>query len=498
MRKVAILAVLLCAGVVGAAPLIRMISPYAESLPPPVMSNWPSGLIGYWSFDEQFNDETTNHNWARIGSAGSITTNARVGAGSLSLNGGVGAVRCWETNYNAYTNNWTLSFWAYAKWAESKTTVFPIGLNQATWYTVANGIRLGGVNQSVWWPSNSIAMDGYNSVYAHTYHSTWKNSDTGAWHNIAIVWSTNGTQCAIYKDGVSLPLSITNAGGLRWPPFCLSFGARPDNGPYNESWPFYGYIDEVSLFGRCLTNTEISLLANPPVTNIPLPLGVAKTNDDSVLRARMVSSETLYVSDASYKGTAWGTRRTGGAAPTWATNKWYNDGGDGIRIPDKDYFSFSNTPLTIGTWLKPYQYQTTNAIMTKTTAGTALREWEMYLSATNPTLAFTLYDSQSNSATWTSNPLNLDTNLWFHAAFSLDGAHQVGRWYTNGALDICSTQTTLTAALRNTTNEVNWMLGNGSWTPFIGWYGNTDIYTNDLPSTVTNIYTAVTGVYTNP
>lgn len=97
---------------------------------------------------------------------------------------------------------------------------------------------------------------------------------TGGWHHIALVYTASGTSWAYYLDG-SLKDTITKA-NLNTPatPSELNIGGRMTYGAY-----FTGVADEVGIWGRALTSTEITTLYNggsglqyPFVTGTNYPL----------------------------------------------------------------------------------------------------------------------------------------------------------------------------------------------------------------------------------
>jgi hypothetical protein len=85
----------------------------------------------------------------------------------------------------------------------------------------------------------------------------------GIWYHVAATY--DGSQMRIYKNGLEVA-SINKTGAVDTNPNVLAvIGNQP---PTAGSWPFDGLIDEVRIYNRALSATEIAAIANPVTTGL--------------------------------------------------------------------------------------------------------------------------------------------------------------------------------------------------------------------------------------
>jgi hypothetical protein len=83
------------------------------------------------------------------------------------------------------------------------------------------------------------------------------NVPTGAWHHYALTWSGSTTRTKkLWVDGTSNVQSTT---AIAFDTALIIFGADQNNG-VSGGW-YYGLIDDVRIYNRVLTATEIQALA---------------------------------------------------------------------------------------------------------------------------------------------------------------------------------------------------------------------------------------------
>lgn len=86
---------------------------------------------------------------------------------------------------------------------------------------------------------------------------------TGRWYHVAATY--DGSRMLLYKNGVEIA-SINKSGSIDTNPNVLAtIGNQP---PAAGSWPFDGLIDDVRIYNRALSATEIAAIANPITTGL--------------------------------------------------------------------------------------------------------------------------------------------------------------------------------------------------------------------------------------
>ncbi|MFA5105921.1 MAG: LamG domain-containing protein [Candidatus Micrarchaeia archaeon] len=205
---------------------------------------YPSGLVSYWPFDSNANDAMGINN-------GTVS-----GAALTSTGGQVSGSYVFNPASNAYisvanpaslplgSSPRTMLVWfKKATPAISGTTAFLGGYG-----TNSNGNRFG----LALWSSGLAGFEGANLVCAASVSA----ADTN-WHLLAAVLpegQTNAGSVQIYFDGVYSPCVSVLDGTVNTTQAPLQIGVMPSVGLYY----FNGSIDEVALFNRSLSASEIS------------------------------------------------------------------------------------------------------------------------------------------------------------------------------------------------------------------------------------------------
>ena len=205
------------------------------------------GLVGYWSFDEGSgniaHDYSGNNNDGTIFGA---SWTAGVSDGALYFDGNNDAVRVNDDPTLEGFSALTISAWA-RPYEEHGT-----GYNQG--YVVGKYKD----GYSIHSPHRIFAAEGnWVGVIADgsdNYRVRYYNFDVYDWYHLVLWW--NGNTLRLYVNGdladsVSAPITLyTNNEKLR-------FGERAP-----ECW-FHGKIDEIRIYNRDLTYSEIQNLYNP-------------------------------------------------------------------------------------------------------------------------------------------------------------------------------------------------------------------------------------------
>ena len=195
-------------------------------------------MKGYWSFEQGAIDESGNNNHGNI--IGAVPAIGRFGK-SLKFNG--------SSNYVSVPHSSSLNMSG--------------GISMLAWFKTGGTNNYSGIiqkfldsNNTGWGLSyhlngNLRADFGNGSGYIYVVSSGIDVRDN-RWHFTCATY--NGSNAKIYIDG-KLRGSISGSGYLTNNTSNLGFGEDDDGGAYRY---FNGYIDEVAIFSRTLSSTEIS------------------------------------------------------------------------------------------------------------------------------------------------------------------------------------------------------------------------------------------------
>ena len=208
---------------------------YTASTPPPcnpLAANLMNGLVGYWPFCGNANDESGNGNNGTVN--GATLTSDRFGNANAaySFDGVNDFIEVVGVNYGT-GNQHTISAWV------NLVASYPGGYPQH--YIIDNGTTLGGVYlntdvDEIQFGCNSIG----NSV------------SLGTWHNYVGV--VNGNSFKVYLDGVYLGANTScNVQFLN--SIALNIGRSNVNTEFAN-----GKLDDICIWNRALTQNEITQL----------------------------------------------------------------------------------------------------------------------------------------------------------------------------------------------------------------------------------------------
>lgn len=230
---------------------------FAQNVPSYVPTD---GLVGYWGFNGNANDESGNANNGTVNGA-TLTTN-RFGYSNSAYNFN-GISNYIQTNFHGILDNnfRTISFWAKST-SSSEMAAFSYG-----GYSV-KGDRFDG-----YFNFNGLGCTA-NIGGAAVSYSTPSQVNDNNWHNYIYVVEKINSQAInikIYQDGILLtnvissyfpntPLITVNGIGLR-------FGKTTYAGIPSY---FNGNLDDIGFWNRALSQQEITTMyyANQCITNI--------------------------------------------------------------------------------------------------------------------------------------------------------------------------------------------------------------------------------------
>ncbi len=205
-----------------------------------------SSLVGFWKFEEA--TSTVAYDSSPTGANGTLTngptwTTGRVGGG-LSFDGINDYV---DTSYATDLPTWTIAAWVKSPTAPSSSAASgPVHRNanfQINWnhpnatFRGAVAFRIGGVSTGTWYPAS------FGSLQANT------------WYHLTATY--DGENLKAYKDGVLITANSTPSGNADSETNTLKFGRHSNSAQY-----FSGTADEIRVYSRALTDTEVSSLFN--------------------------------------------------------------------------------------------------------------------------------------------------------------------------------------------------------------------------------------------
>jgi hypothetical protein len=213
-----------------------------------------NGLIGWWPFNGNANDESGNGNNGTVN--GAILTIDRFGDGdkAYSFDGINDIINASSNNLPVGASSRTISFWYFLN-----------SLNQTNDQKVLVGYG-GGINCSDWsatlWPITTHPSLDIN----YNYVSYSNNVQLGSWyHYLATYDSVDGTSIIapkLYINGIlqtnqSTINNTCNINTLTTIPLVIGGGTFG-----NSDMFFDGKIDDIGIWNRALTQQEISDLYN--------------------------------------------------------------------------------------------------------------------------------------------------------------------------------------------------------------------------------------------
>ncbi len=279
----------------------------------------------------------------------------------------------------------------------------------------------------------------------------------GQWHYVVATWdgttSANGTK--LYLNGVLVD-SQTSTGTTLADTFNLYLG-----GAVNSTFFYTGQLDDVRVYNRSLTNSEISylynngngreILPNSPVTFTPSAgptFGSEETTPGPVAYWKMDEGQGQTVFDNSNKnnGTLGANSSASTDDPTWKQESdclsgkclQFDGANDYVNMPST-FSNLSGNVNTFSAWVRLNSYDTNGCTLLSTNTGNSVL-WQIQ---NNTTLWFDL----NNSVTITPTPFA--DNQWRHLEMTYDGT--TARVYVNGNLVGSNTfaRTSLTSGAKN-------------------------------------------------
>ena len=221
------------------------------------------GMVGWWTFDgpkmfSNVTDSSGRNNNGKLLHSGSGTTTVAGRAGQALMFDGVND----EVNLDLLTDldfsqedAFTVAAWVYPKGTASTKIIFG---RASTFTSAANVVYYFAINNTLATRYSSQISDGTNLISATAAAGTVSRDK---WQHLVLLW--DGTTLILYKNTVSIATGVNVSFTGLWDGNTAakketSIGA---NGTTEaQTWP--GGIDDVRVYGRALSTTEIQQLYN--------------------------------------------------------------------------------------------------------------------------------------------------------------------------------------------------------------------------------------------
>jgi hypothetical protein len=228
-----------------------------------VMAQVPSyvptnGLVGYWPFNGNANDVSSNANNG-INNGATLTIDRFGNSNSAySFNGGVNYINVASNSTLDFssTNKITISLWMYSTITPNANEVFVLISKQDSAGTTQKGFNV--ANELI--ATYLLVKNGVSSLQAYSGIAGLQLNN-GVWHNLVFIYDNGITKA--YKNGVLINEGFTSTiiGSSTQP---LRFGkpswAAPNIAEYN------GKLDDIGIWNRALTQDEIISLYQAEVS----------------------------------------------------------------------------------------------------------------------------------------------------------------------------------------------------------------------------------------
>ena len=420
------------------------------------------GLVGYWPFNGNANDQSGNGNNGTVISG--LLSNDRLGNANSSyyLNG--------QTDYIT---------------VPSVSSMLPNRLTMSVWikipsnYTGNNGIgpiiRARFYGYVLWFDSSngSIINILHHNSSATTTTNTPSNINDNQWHQI--VGTFDGTNNNLYLDGqlISTAVTTTLSNLYYVSDGPVAFG-RDGNNPSTATAMYQGWIDDIGIWNRALSQQEITNMYN----------GVNYSDTCNAVSGSLVNGLVAYYPFCGNAEDQSGNGLNGAVNGATLTNDRFGNSNSAYSFTTNQEIVIPNTssqntyPFSLSFWYKLPSYPTgqNGNIFTKYTPGTwngfgvGIHDYTAPAQGAQGFSVAPFYlQSQSNRLIGLYNepPFNhnnMQLNTWYHIIFTVDNS--IGKLYVDGQL-FSTHNWTGTPGASNNTNL--WKIG-GQWN---NWFNGT-------------------------
>ena len=208
-----------------------------------------NGLVGWWPFTGNANDISSNGNNGNV--TGATLTADRNGNVNCAYSFDGNDYITVLNNANLNTNYITVSLWFQTTSTNSSSLIYKTNDNALN-EQYACVLNYPSLNNNVWSVKNGNNCNS-PSVGWNTINANYNVSD-GSWHNITCTYDGLSK---FYLDNVLITNNSTISTNID-----LCGGKINIGKGYNSTYPFLGKIDDIGIWDRALTQTEITALYN--------------------------------------------------------------------------------------------------------------------------------------------------------------------------------------------------------------------------------------------
>lgn len=408
-----------------------------------------NGLVGYWPFDGNDISGTTAYDRSGQGNNGTLTngptkTIGRVGQG-LSFDGTDDYINMGNTN-NISTGNFTISYWFKTSLSVYKPIVAK-RLATPSYNQYQTGV---GYVNSLGNPVDSgsvffFASDGVNKQGVHT---TATNYADGAWHHVDVTRTSSGV--LMYVDGVLVSLVIDSAG--------ISSQNYSNSGNFNigysnSSYFFSGSLDEVRIYNRALSASEIWDLYQAGAAD---KVNSADSQIDP-LEKGMVGYWKLDDGSGTSAADASGNGNTGTLvnSPSWVAGQIngalsFNGTNQRAYVTSSSSLNFgSGSPFSVSAWIKTTQTVPGGKNLRFINKFTNSPSYKGYIMEIDENQKVVFYTKDGTTVNQVSSTSTINDGAWHHLVavreissgllrIYVDGVQQNAASITNGDLSVSS------------------------------------------------------------
>jgi hypothetical protein len=380
-----------------------------------------SSGIALYTLDYDASDESGNYDGTPTDVTFGVDGQINYGA---SFNGSSSIIKdVLGSGFTYASKTMTFSAWIFVEDASNDNMIIGDGLATSTggW-----GISTGygnAPNRSLAFSVASTAMGGVQQTYSSVSVSdnTWTHIAVSVdFSSItdSVKMYINGTEDTSLTDGIS--------------------GTFVDNTTYNTAiggtWTgsagrlFEGKIDQVRIFNKALSTSEISSLYGE--TACVYTSTTDTVNYQGTNLAYYKFDNTTEDETGNHDGTGYNLSYTFGRFGQCADfNGLTSSSGTYISVPHNTSFSWKNNK-TLSLWFKLDSYLSgSRGLAAKGNGGSGPYGWYLYKNGPDNKIGFTYYDSAVNAATLVTNNA-VDLNTWYHLCITTNGT--TDRLYLNG------------------------------------------------------------------
>ncbi len=217
-----------------------------------------NGLVGWWPFNANANDESGNGNNGTVNGA-TLTTDRFGNANKAYSLDGVYSTQIYVDLSNPLTDNKSFSFWVKYPLNYVKKYSHLIEANTDIYISIC-GNEVSYINNNVvgkLWENKA----GYHS-------NSFLNNDV--WRNVVVVCDYTNSTSKVYIDGLLDNSSQSNNFSLPAPSINeLIFGSSFNNpNIWVENKTVIGLMDDIGIWNRALTECEVADLYNSQINSV--------------------------------------------------------------------------------------------------------------------------------------------------------------------------------------------------------------------------------------